>query len=155
LAKKLASNKEKSKINTESLLLDPLIDPGKGYLRTVVNLSKVEELDSKPDRRITYREIHEVMFSKGRSSFIEKYLELKLYKETEVSEEQYRIIGVTNSGRPLMIVFTVRDKGLAKRIITAWQPSIKSKDLKKLLKEYPELKDEIQNYRKSQKLFIK
>lgn len=117
-------------------------DPGEGYLRIVGNLAKIEKVES--DRSISFREIHEVMFSKGRSAFLEEYQERKEFNGEQILERQFRIIGLTRSGKPVVVVFTPRDKfGVAKRIITAWKPSRKSKEIEKLLKDCPHLKDEL------------
>ena len=94
------------------------------------------------DRNISFREIHEAMFSKGRSTFLEEYSEP--IGDNQSIERQFRIVGLTNSGRPLVVVFTPRDSfGVAKRIVTAWQVSRRSKEVRKLLTDCPHLQDQL------------
>lgn len=114
-------------------------DPGEGFLRVVGSLNKMDKVEN--DRDISFKEIHEVMFSKGRSTFLEEYIEVKKKGDTKLEERQFRIVGLTKSGRAILVVFTPRDGGMAKRIITAWQVSRDSEEYWKLLKDCPHLKD--------------
>jgi hypothetical protein len=116
-------------------------DPGQGFLRVVGNLAKVVEVGDKRD--ISLKEMYEVVFGKGRSTLIEEYLEEKQYNGQKIIERQFRIAGLTNNNRPLLIVLTPRDEaGLAKRIITAWQLGSDSPELKKLYLDCPHLLEE-------------
>lgn len=122
-------------------------DPGMGQLRVVADLDKVQENENKRD--ISLRETAEVLFSKGRSTFIEEY-NRKTKDEKRPVERQFKIAGLTNEGRPLLVVINPRDDGgVAKRVVTAWELSRKSAEVKKLLSEYPQLKEEVDNYKGS------
>ena len=123
--------------------ISPLIfqqgeDPGVGQLRVVGNFGKMGLLWS--GRKISFREVYEVMFGKGRSTVIEEFFESKEVDGKVIHERQFKIVGLTEAGRPLMVVFTPRDEfGMAKRVVTAWQVSRKSKEVKKLLRDMPHL----------------
>lgn len=118
-------------------------DPGEGLLRIVGNFHKMGEVEA--GREISFKELYEVMFSKGRSTFVEEYIEVKNKSGQEVGERQFRIVGLTNAGRPILVVFTPRDGGAAKRIITAWQVSETSDEYSKLLRDCPHLAEELRS----------
>lgn len=133
--------------NSPSSQVSPVIfeqgnDPGTGQLRIVANLEKMDRVDDA--RNISFEEISEVAFSKGRSVLIEEYFETKLVEGQQMEERQFKIVGLTLGGRPLVVVLTPRDKfGQAKRVVTAWQVSRKSKEVRKLLKELPHIAREL------------
>ena len=126
---------------------DPIIfemgkDPGEGQLRIVADLDKVKKNEAKRD--ITFRELYEVVFGKGTSLLLQEYIEKWVYNDKNFEEKQFRVIGLTNEGRPLIVVLAPRDEyGLAKRVVTAWSPSLDSKEVLKLLKELPHLASKI------------
>lgn len=95
------------------------------------------------DRSISFREISEALFAKGRSTHISEKKVKKVWNGQEIEERQFKSIGLTKGGRPLIIVMTPRDAGVAKRIITAWEAGSSSKELKKLIKDIPNLALEI------------
>lgn len=118
-------------------------DPGIGQLRVVGNFSKILKNKNDPTREITLKEAYEVVFGKGTSTFILKKTK-RWYKNWVIySEEQHRIAGITSKGRAILVVITPRDNGFEKRVITSWPLSKKSKELKKLLQDCPQLQGKI------------
>lgn len=114
-------------------------DPGEGQLRVVGHVLKMKLVFDK--HGVTFREAHEVIFGKGRSTFLEEKLVPKEIEGASILERQFKIVGLTVSGKPIVVVITPRDEfGTAKRIVTAWQVSRKSKEVRKLLKDCPHLK---------------
>ena len=116
-------------------------DPGEGSLRIVGDLEKMITVEGK--HSVSFREVSEIVFGKGTSTFIEQYSRETKKGENTFVEEQYRIVGLTKEGRPLIVVLTPRDNGFAKRIITSWQISRDSAEFKKLLKDCPHLSDRL------------
>lgn len=124
--------------DNEPIIFEQGKDPGEGFLRIVGNHEKMEKVAG--ERDITFREIHEVLFGKGRSIVVAETLVTKKNGDKEVQERQFKIVGLTNAGWPILVVMTPRDThGLAKRVVTAWQASRKSDEVRKLLADFPDL----------------
>lgn len=134
---------EKNYIN-EQIIFEQGKDPGEGLLRVLGDFDKLQGLEK--DRNITFREIYQIVFGKGRSTLLKEQFVLKENEGIEVQERQFKIIGLTAAGRPLLVVTNPRGVGgLIKRIVTAWQVSRDSNEVKQLIGEYPELANELKN----------
>ncbi len=121
-------------------------DLGEGVLRIVGNLDKMFTVESK--HAVSFKEADDVIFGKGTSTFLEKYTREFKKEETTYIEEQFKIVGLTSAGRPVLIIITPRDNGFAKRVITGWQVSHDSSELKKLLEDCPGLATRYQEWKK-------
>lgn len=119
-------------------------DPGMGQLRLVGHLEKVYKIGDKHD--VSLKEAYQIVFGKGTSTFISEIVKTSEKDGKTYSEKQFRLAGLTDEGRPLLVVITPRDNGTAKRIITAWQLSKDSNEIKKLLNDCPLLKDKYERY---------
>lgn len=130
----------------DEVLVDPKNDPGAGLLRVVMNLDKALLVEE--GRQITVKEATEVIFGKGRSTHIEQYTQ-KSNNPSYPDAEQHRIAGLTNEGRPLLVIIEPRDAGgVAKRVVTAWQLRETSGEFKKLMKDVPNLRSEYDAWKK-------
>lgn len=133
---------EEHKFEQEPIIFEQGKDPGEGFLRIVADLDKVNE--NKIKREISFRDLYQIVFGKGTSWLLKEYVKKWVYEGKDFEEKQYRIIGLTQDGKPLIVVLAPRGEfGLAKRVVTAWTPSIKSNEVKLLLKELPHLQDKI------------
>ncbi len=129
-------------MDDDSFVFEEGKDPGEGYLRIVGSVPKIQKVRS--EREVTFREIHEVVFGKGRSKLIKEYTKQSTVDGIIRSERQFRILGLTKSGKPVVVVLTPRDEGgLAKRIITAWKVSKNSKIVKHFISQFPHLEREL------------
>lgn len=126
----------------EQIIFEQGKDPGEGQLRIVADLDKVNK--NIVERNVTFRELYEIVFGKGTSILLKEYTKKWTYEGKDYEEKQFKIIGITNEGRPVVVVVAPRGKhGLAKRVVTAWSPSLDSKEVLRLLKELPQLETKI------------
>jgi uncharacterized DUF497 family protein len=131
----------------EVIIFEADKDPGEGQLRIVGHLEKVNKIADK--HNVSFHEAHQVIFGKGTSTFISESTKTSEKNGTTYTEKLFKIAGLTNEGRPIIVVFTPRDEGHAKRVITAWQLSKDSHEVKKLLNDCPQLKEKLNEFIKS------
>lgn len=117
-------------------------DPGSGELRVVADMEKLEKIEA--GRSITLREIYEVIFGKGRSVHLEEFFHESEVDGAIVRERRFKSVGLTNNGKPLVVIIAPGDEGgLKKKVVTAWRTSRAGPEVAKLLEDLPGLKDEL------------
>lgn len=125
-------------------------DPGEGQLRITGHLEKIIKIEDK--HNVSFREAHQIVFGKGTSTFISEITKESEKDGVTYTERQFRIAGLTDEGRPILVVITPRDNGYAKRIITAWQLSKDSEEVQKLLSDCPSLKHKFEKFQLEKKM---
>lgn len=117
-------------------------DPGAGKLRLVADKEKLDKIES--GREVTLLEIYQVLFGMGRSIQLEEFYHEGKVEDVPVRERRFKAIGLTNAGKPLIVIFApLEEGGFKKKLVTAWRHSRKSIEVEKLLNALPQLRSEL------------